>query len=494
MTFLWFRILILATLYQCFYGDPNFVLVLTDDQDLLLNSMIAMENTINLLGNNGKTFKNAFVNTPICCPSRSTILTGKFAHNTGVVNNSISGNCSSPMWQEKHEPNSVSAILKRNKNYVTFYSGKYMNGYGFAEAGGIEHVPEGYDWWIGLKGNSVYYNYTLSINGTEYFSSDKYLTDTLAEYSIKFLEQRATDRPFFMTIAPPAAHAPFTPAKRHENKYAGTKAVRSPSFNHSGSDKHWLIRMPPEYLPDDVDILDKVQQHRLESLLAVDELVQGVVSKLEMLDLLKDTYIIFTSDHGFHIGQFSQPWDKRQPYETDIRVPFIVSGPKIPAKSSETFPISAVDIVPTILDLANIDVPSYIDGISFKKQLFAEPSDSFNKTILIEYWGEGDTRRIDPKCAWTDPNLTECIPDQWCKCQDSRNNTFTCMVELTESQNFKFCRFNDEENFLEAYNLTVDPFELKNVANELNSGRKQHYLSIMENLQKCRGSECKKMM
>ncbi|XP_057664094.1 N-acetylglucosamine-6-sulfatase-like [Diorhabda carinulata] len=493
MTFLLFRTLILATLYQCFYGDPNFVLILTDDQDLLLDSMSAMENTVNLLGNNGKTFQNAYANTPICCPSRSTILTGKFAHNTGVVNNSVNGNCSSHMWQENHEPNNIAAILNRNKNYVTYYSGKYLNQYGSEQVGGTKRVPEGFEWWVGLKGSSVYYDYTLSINGTEHHYNDKYLTDDLAEHSIKFLEQRATDRPFFMVISPPAPHSPFTPADRHKDKYAGTKAVRSPSFNHSGLDKHWLIRMPPEYLPDDVDILDNAQQHRLESLLSVDELVEGLVSKLEILDLLKDTYIIFTSDHGFHIGQFSQAVDKRLPYETDIRVPFIIRGPNIPAKSLETFPISAVDIAPTIIDLANIDVPSYIDGTSFKKQLFEEQSGPFNKTILIEYTGIANPRH-DDRCPWNDPNLSGCSPERWCKCNDARNNTYTCVVERTESQGFKFCSFKDDEHFIEAYDLTEDPFELKNMANELNSGTKQHYLSIIENLGKCQGTECRKMI
>uniref|UniRef100_A0A6P7G1Q0 N-acetylglucosamine-6-sulfatase-like n=1 Tax=Diabrotica virgifera virgifera TaxID=50390 RepID=A0A6P7G1Q0_DIAVI len=410
-----------------------------------------------------------YVNSPICCPSRSTILTGKYLENTGVVNNSISGNCSSQAWQKNHESYTIAALLKKAKSYTTYYAGKYLNQYGTKEAGGVEHIPYGYDWWIGLQGNSKYYNYTLSVNGTGHFFSDKYLTDALAGYSLSFLTNKPNDKPFFMIVAPPAPHAPFTPAKRHENAFAGTKAVRTPSFNHSGYGKHWLLRMSPQYLPENVDILDSIQQHRLESVLAVDELVERIVYKLKDLNIFQETYIIYTSDNGFHIGQFSQPWDKRQPYETDIRVPFLVSGPNVPRKTIETFPISSVDIAPTILDLAGVDIPRSMDGESFKKQLFQETTDYFAKGILISYRGEANQKLIDTSCPWAyDPNLTECTVDQWCKCQDSRNNTYRCKVYHMDDLIFgkfasKHCLFDDAENFVEYYDLLKDPFELRNI-------------------------------
>ncbi|XP_072394803.1 N-acetylglucosamine-6-sulfatase-like [Diabrotica undecimpunctata] len=483
-------LLLSSSMYGVLKGEPNFILIITDDQDLLLDGMIPMKKTVELIANNGKTFQNAYVNTPICCPSRSTILTGKYLENTGVVNNSISGNCSSLAWQQTHEPHSIAALLKSAKNYTTYYSGKYLNQYGTKEAGGVKHIPVGYDWWIGLQGNSKYYNYTLSVNGTGHFFSNKYLTDALAGYSLSFLTNKPNDKPVFMIVAPPAPHAPFTPAKRHENAFAGTKAVRTPSFNHSGYDKHWLVRMYPQHLPENVEILDSIQQHRLESLLAVDELVDRIVQKLKVLNIFQETYIIYTSDNGFHIGQFSQPWDKRQPYETDVRVPFIVSGPNVPRKTLETFPISSVDIAPTILDLAGVNIPSSINGKSFKKELLSEKTEPFVKFISISYKGEANQNSIDKSCPWTyDPNLSECTLDQWCKCQDSRNNTYQCFIYFSGETKFKGCSFNDAENFTEAYDLKADPFELKNLCPELNSCKYEHKLKVGRFL-KCSGKSC----
>ncbi|XP_018568120.1 N-acetylglucosamine-6-sulfatase-like [Anoplophora glabripennis] len=486
-------IFLLLLVYNIFAANahPNFVVVLTDDQDLILDGLTPMGKTLELIGGKGKVFNNAFANSPICCPSRSSILTGKFVHNTGVFNNSIEGNCSSPYWQEHHEPYSIVALLKDSKNYTTFYAGKYMNQYGTKEAGGISHVPKGYDWWIGLQGNSKYYNYTLSVNGTEVFHEDVYLTDLLSNYSIDFLRDKPADKPFFMIVAPPAAHAPFTPAERHKNMFPEVKAVRSPSFNFTSSQKHWLVQMSPSHLPSNVSILDETHKHRQQTLLAVDEMVERIFKELEESEELENTYIIFTSDNGFHIGQFAQPWDKRQPYETDIRVPFIISGPDIPLKITENYPILLVDIAPTILDLAGTEIPDFMDGRSFKEALLSDETKLPSRQIFFEYWGEGESTTIDSSCPWKDDeNLSFCIVDQWCKCQDSRNNTYTCVVTLSESDKFKYCSFRDNQHFREAYNLTLDPYELDNVYAEMDKGVVGEYDGLLENFQNCRGSGC----
>lgn len=111
--------------------------------------------------------------------------------------------------------------------------------------------------------------------------------------------------------------------------------------------------MPPAKLsPDNIDKLRLTYVKRWQTLLAVDELVSDIVDTLETKNLLDNTYIIFTSDNGFHMGQFAQGADKRQPYETDIRVPFIIRGPNIIGKSIVDVPILLIDLFPTILDLA----------------------------------------------------------------------------------------------------------------------------------------------
>ena len=112
--------------------------------------------------------------------------------------------------------------------------------------------------------------------------------------------------------------------------------------------------MLPATLPaDDLDNIDYIYMRRWQTLLAVDELVDEVIEALESLQLLDNTYIIFTSDNGYHMGQFAQGVDKRQPYDTDVRVPFIIRGPNIRPKSMLDTPIVLIDIFPTILDLAS---------------------------------------------------------------------------------------------------------------------------------------------
>nr|CAH7766912.1 unnamed protein product [Callosobruchus chinensis] len=381
--------------------------------------------------------------------------------------------------------------LTRLQSLVGLKGKTFTNAYGQKEAGGTQHIPKGYDWWIGLKGNSRYYNYTLSLNGTAKFFGEDYLTDVLGGYGRDFLKKKPRGKPFFMMIAPPACHAPFTPAKRHENSFAGIKAIRNPPFNYTSSDKHWLVRMPPKWLPQNVSILDDIQKHRLESLLAVDEMVEEIVKGLESAGNIDNTYIIFTSDHGFHIGQFSLPWDKRQPYETDIRIPFLISGPNVLQNTTDHYPISTVDLAPTILDLAGVEIPNNLDGVSFKQRLVTKEESSYERTLLVEYWGEGNQKSIDNTCPWkNDGNLAECNKNAWCKCQDARNNTYTCILQVSEASKHKFCSFEDNESFAELYDLVVDPYELKNIVNNLTKENVWSYYKTIHKLSKCKGRRC----
>ncbi|KRT82940.1 hypothetical protein AMK59_3827 [Oryctes borbonicus] len=474
---MWIIVLFLSTFNTVLYvnGRPNFIVILTDDQDVLLGSMTPMNRTLELIGKHGATFPNAYVNSPICCPSRSTILTGKYLHNVFVKNNSISGNCSSSSWQNDFEPYSIGNMLKTEGNYTTFYGGKYLNKYGADEVGGVKHVPAGYDWWIGLVGNSKYYNYTLSINGTGKYFQDVYLTDLLRFYALDFLNQQHIKRnPFFMIVNPPAAHAPFTPAPRHKGAFSGVKAPRPISFNFSSTDKHWLVTMPPKHLPTDVSSLDNIHQSRLETLLAVDEMVEDIFMKLKEIDVLNDTFIIFTSDHGFHIGEFTQPWDKRQPYETDIKVPLLMRGPGITVKTVNKL-VTLVDLAPTIFQLAMNGSSNTMDGKSFaeflttdEKQKRIEP-----EYLFIEYHGEGQSEYIDDGCPYSE-DLSECRLSNWCKCQDSRNNTYTCVKYVMGDINLKYCKFYDDVNFKEAYDLVKDPYEITNIYSRLNEDLVTH--------------------
>lgn len=109
---------------------------------------------------------------------------------------------------------------------------------------------------------------------------------------------------------------------------------------------------PAQLSSDDIDNLRNINIKRAQTLLAVDEMVAAVVDELVTNQRLNNTYIVFTSDNGFHLGQFAQGADKRQPYESDIRVPLIVRGPGVRAKYLNESPVALIDLLPTILDLA----------------------------------------------------------------------------------------------------------------------------------------------
>uniref|UniRef100_A0A3Q1HC38 N-acetylglucosamine-6-sulfatase n=1 Tax=Anabas testudineus TaxID=64144 RepID=A0A3Q1HC38_ANATE len=417
----------------------NIVLIVADDQDVQLGGMTPMKKTKALIGDAGATFVNAFTVTPLCCPSRSSILTGWYPHNHGVRNNSLPGNCSSPLWQKGPEANAFPVYLNKHK-YQTFFAGKYLNQYGKKEAGDVGHVPPGWDQWFALVGNSQYYNYTLSANGKEEKHGDSYETDYLTDLI----------------------------------------------------DKHWLLRQPVNPMPNSsITYLDNAYRKRWQTLLSVDDMVEMLVKKLESIKELNNTYIFYTSDNGYHTGQFSLPIDKRQLYEFDIRIPLMVRGPGI--KPNQTLQVTAmlhIDLAPTILDISGINVSSVnVDGQSFLSQMAPSLRNGTTRPFfLVEYSGEGNPT-TDPACPRLGPGLSQCFPD--CVCEDAYNNTYACVRTLNSKHNLQYCEFADTESFVEVYNLTSDPHQLENILKKVDPSVLQVMNQRLIKLQSCVGDSCR---
>ncbi|XP_016125812.1 N-acetylglucosamine-6-sulfatase [Sinocyclocheilus grahami] len=474
---------------------PNIVLILTDDLDVSIGGMIPLVKTKKLIGDAGITFTNTFVASPLCCPSRASILTGKYPHNHHVVNNTLEGNCSSTAWQKTQEPETFPAFLQKHGIYQTFFAGKYLNEYGNKKAGGVEHVPPGWDHWFALERNSKYYNYTLSVNGRaqrhgQNYSED-YLTDVLANISIDFLENKSNRRPFFMMVSTPAPHSPWTAAPQYESNFPNIKAPRDPNFNVHGKDKHWLIRQAKTPMTNSsVEFLDNAYRKRWRTLLSVDDLVEKVVRKLEVRGELSNTYVIFTSDNGYHTGQFSLPMDKRQLYEFDIRVPLLVRGPNIKPNQTSPLLIANMDLGPTILDIAGYSVnETQMDGMSFLPTMTGKGNSStWRSDVLVEYEGEG-SNISDPACPLLGPGVSECFPD--CVCEDSYNNTYACVRTVAQAANLQYCEFDDNEVFVEVYNLTADPFQLSNIAKSIDQEVLEKMNHRLMMLQSCSGQSCR---
>ena len=412
----------------------------------------------------------------------------------------------------------------KSSGYRTFFGGKYLNQYGKSGAGGVAHVPPGWDWWVGLVGNSRYYNYTLSVNGT----AEKHGDDPNSDYLTSIIWKRAKDflnvvldggstNPFFMMLSTPSCHAPFTPEPKYSTKFSDISAPRTTNFNVANNQsKHWLLRLGKQPLPEDtIEQIDHIFRNRLRTLLTVDDMVSDIMETLETKSQLDNTYIIFTSDNGFHLGQFSLPYDKREPYEFDIKVPFVIRGPSISEGISLPHPMVNVDLAPTILDLANINIPDYMDGLSLKplvlgnhnslKPLVLGNHKSFvhesplinsmfnSRNILIEHQGEGVARA---GCGYVNEGLSGCNPLFSCKCSDSYNNTYSCVREVhindhnQVTKNDVFCLFVDDEEFKEYYDINIDKYQMKNLAKFMTPEEMSSHVSLLRKLGTCSGHEC----
>lgn len=472
----------------------NIVLIVADDQDALLGGMNPMKNTKTLIGDAGATFVNSFTVTPLCCPSRSSILTGRYPHNHMVRNNSLSGNCSSTQWQKGPETATFPLYLSKQK-YQTFFAGKYLNQYGHKDVGGIKHIPPGWDQWHALVGNSRYYNYTLSVNGREEKHADNYekdyLTDLITNRSLNFLDNRSPQHPFFMMLSPPAPHSPWTAAPHYQKSFPDIKAPRDGSFDKPGKDKHWLLRQPANPMKSSsLDFLDNAYKKRWQTLLSVDDMVMQLVKKLDSIKELNNTYIFYTSDNGYHTGQFSLPIDKRQLYEFDIKVPLMVRGPGIKANQTLQAPVLNIDLALTILDICGVNLSSVnMDGQSFLAQMAPSLRNGTARPFfLVEYTGEGSLT-ADPTCPSLGPGLSQCFPD--CVCEDAYNNTYACVRTLDGKLDMQYCEFADSESFVEVYDLKADPHQLENIVKKVDPAVLQTMNQRLIKLQSCEGSSCR---
>jgi N-acetylglucosamine-6-sulfatase len=359
---------------------PNFVFILTDD--MRQDDLKYMPKTRDLLGDQGMQFTNAFVSNPLCCPSRATIMRGQYAHNTGVWTNTPGPDGA---WQGyKNHGNEQDNIATRfhGAGYRTGLFGKYFNDYDGST------VPPGWDDWFGVPSGTGVFNYYVNDNGTQKFfgsSESDYATDVLSRETQSFIDASVVaNKPFLAYVAPKPPHEPAVPAPRHVNTFNGEKAPRLPSFNEIDvSDKPPSIQSLSPLTATQIAEIDAHHEKRVESLQSVDDLVAAVVGKLGAQGVLSNTYIVFTSDNGWHHGEHRIKSGKSKPYEESIRMPLLVRGPGVQAGTTTDKLTLNTDFFPTFTDLAGLTTPEYVDGRSLRPVLQGNAT-SWRTAILLE--------------------------------------------------------------------------------------------------------------
>lgn len=438
---------------------PNLILVVVDDLDL--GSVSHMPTTQSLLAEGGTTFENAFVTHPLCCPSRSSILRGQYSHNHRVLTNEPSLGAFDKFHEYGHEESTVATWLDA-AGYRTVLLGEYLNNYpGDAEP---TYVPPGWDEWYGRASETSYYDYQLNENGkliSYGYTPEDYQTDVIAGKAIDFVRRTTDKEPFFMYVATGAVHAPVQPAPRHKEAPVPSETPRLPSFDEEDvGDKPSWVQAQSRLTRQQVLRTDSEYRSRLQALLAVDEMISGLAEELRANGKLENTYIVLSSDNGYHLGEHRLAQGKRTAYEESIRVPMTVRGPGVPSGEVVRQQALNIDLAPTFAELGGADTPDFVDGRSLAPFLKGTPPKDWRTAFLVEHTGGGKK------------GFSKDVPD----------------YEALRTEEHKYVEYGTEER--ELYDLRADPYEMQSLHESADPELAARLESRLAALRRCSGSEC----
>ncbi|OQV10930.1 hypothetical protein CLAIMM_14849 isoform 1 [Cladophialophora immunda] len=336
-------------------------------QDLHMDSLSYMPFLKQHLGDHGTSFRRHYCTVALCCPSRVSMWTGKAAHNTNITDLHPPWG-GYPKFVSQGFNDAYLPLWLQEAGYDTYYVGKLFN----AQSTSNYNKPHAAGWtgsdFLLDPFTYEYYNATFQRNKEPPVSyQGGYSTDVLAEKALGFLDDALkTDRPFFLTIAPTAPHSNVhisndtaeqsmpRPATRHRHLFQDAKVPRAPNFNpDASSGASWILTLAKQN-QSNIDYNDEWYRNRLRALQAVDEMIDGVVDRLEQADMLENTYLFFSTDNGYSIGQHRRQPGKQCAFEEDINIPLIVRGPGVPKGHRTEIVTSHVDLAPTFLSLADV--------------------------------------------------------------------------------------------------------------------------------------------
>ncbi|KAK3716550.1 hypothetical protein LTR37_006446 [Vermiconidia calcicola] len=382
-------------------GGPNVLVIMSDDQDMLLDSLTVQPKINKLIGGQGVSYNRHYCTVAWCCPSRVNFLTGKAAHNSNVTTLTPPFGGWPKFVNEGHNSNYLPVWMK-SKGINTYYAGKLMNGY--SGKGFNNPHPKGWtqssflvDPWT--------YNYhqshwTNGPNGKVKNYPGVHTTNVLQGKAMKMLDHAAkgakSGEQFFMMLAPVAPHTeiagegkvpPAPPGWK--GKFLGRKAPRRANFNPDKKSGASWVRGLPKLKPEEIKAGDEMHVGRLQNMAGIDDMVGKLIDKLKQHDILDNTYIIYTSDNGFHIGNHRLKPGKRCPYEEDINVPLLIRGPNVPHGVTSKVASHHTNMAPTILKMLGVPMRPDFDGepVDYTKATIDNTKPS--EHVSVEFWDDG---------------------------------------------------------------------------------------------------------
>ncbi|MGH2871954.1 MAG: sulfatase family protein [Solirubrobacteraceae bacterium] len=422
---------------------PNIVFVLTDDLSM---DLLRYMPQVQALESRGMTFSHYFVSDSLCCPSRASIFTGLFPHDSGVFTNTSPDGGIGAFWAHGDELRSFNVTLQR-AGYQTAMMGKYLNGYLQGPTRSPlpdDYVPPGWNEWDVAGYGYPEFDYRMNIDGTvRYFGHRPadYLTSVIARRGVRFIDRTAaTGSPFFLELATYSPHTPFVPAPRDSHLFPGLRAPRPPSFD-------VLPTHPPVWLsghrplrPGQIRRIDEVFRLRAQDVQSVDRMISAVQRALVATGELSNTYIVFSSDNGLHTGEYRMMPGKLTAFDTDIHVPLVVAGPGVPPGSTSNAMTENVDLAETFAAMAGTTLDA--DGHSLLGLMHGGRPIDWRDAVLVEHRGPA-TSRLDPD-------------------RQSRVSGNPPSYEALRTPRFLYVEYVDGQR--ELYDLRRDPYELHNIA------------------------------
>ncbi len=446
---------------------PNIVFVLTDD---LSWNLVRYLPQVRALQSRGMTFDDYVVTDSLCCPSRASILTGRFPHDTGVFTNT-GRDGGFAAFQGRGEEADTFATALQAQGYRTALMGKYLNGYQPADTlgGSRKYVPPGWNEWDVAGNGYAEFRYNLNENhGLRHYgrAPEDYLTDVLAGRGAAFIRHSARARkPFLLEVATFAPHAPYTPAPRDANALPGVTAPRGPAYDTLPADAPpWLAGRGP-LSASSKKVIDHDFRARARSVLAVDDLIAGLRRTLADAGVADDTYVVFGSDNGYHMGEYRLTPGKMTAFDTDIRVPLVVTGPGVPAGRRSAAAVSNIDLAPTFAQAGGAPIPSTMDGRSLLSLLHGGSAAGWRTANLVEHHG--------PNYRADDPDRQAPAGGNPPSYEAMRTNAYTYVEYVDGSREY--------------YDLTSDPLQLHNLAGTIDHARLDRLHTALDRLRHCRG-------